>query len=437
MNKGLKEPKKDIRDFSRHAKFGSVDLAILPKEGLKRPKVKSENQGNTQLCTAYTLAGMRRIKFNKEFSPDWIQQKEAEIEGTTRITGHSLRTQAKVACNFGVLPKELSPFSWQDKGEEFISNPDNWDKSLDLKAEPYKAGGFFSVVKDSPYDTYDSIRVSLAMHDVDKEGITVGIKWFGEFNSTPDEGILPTPNEKGFSCGHNIQVYDWNEKGLLADAHEGKIIIIPREIANKYIYTSEGPYIILDGIELSRVKAEQWGILELLKDALIKLTQWIKDYFKEPMIDKSNEISIILPQKAPMNDNPIETQQAEKEKFDAMWGTPEKTRHSCRVIMDEYNLSWKEKDLLCACIQQESNFNYNAISKINSNGTQDFGLCQFNNGKNKQGIPYWIGKGADFENPTEVLSNPEKNVRIMIREYKKGNLKLWASYSSGAYKKYL
>lgn len=124
-----------------------------------------------------------------------------------------------------------------------------------------------------------------------------------------------------------------------------------------------------------------------------------------------------------------------KEKY--LWDNPENVRHSCRVIMDEYGLKWAEKDLLCACIQQESGFNPKAKGKLNKNGTQDFGLCQYNNGKNGQGIPYWIGQGADFKDVDEVLNSPEKNVRIMIREYRKGNLKWWSSYSTGAYLKYM
>lgn len=127
------------------------------------------------------------------------------------------------------------------------------------------------------------------------------------------------------------------------------------------------------------------------------------------------------------------------------WDTPANARHSSRVIMDEMGLTGlvdkptklKAKDLLCACIQQESGFNPRAIGAKNSNGTTDYGLCQYNDGKNAQGQAYWIGKGADFKDIDEVLGDPEKNVRVMVREYKKGNLKYWSSYSTGAYRKWL
>ena len=120
-----------------------------------------------------------------------------------------------------------------------------------------------------------------------------------------------------------------------------------------------------------------------------------------------------------------------------LWDTPTNIRHSVRVMCDSAGLSLKDKNIITACIQQESNFMPRAIGKPNKNGTIDFGLCQYNNGKNRLGVPYWIGPGADFTDTEEVLNDPEKNVRVMIREYKAGHIKWWASYSTGAYKRWL
>jgi hypothetical protein len=119
------------------------------------------------------------------------------------------------------------------------------------------------------------------------------------------------------------------------------------------------------------------------------------------------------------------------------WDGPLHVRHSVRLICDEEGLSLEAKNIITACIQQESQFNPKAIGKPNKDGTIDYGLCQYNNGRNKKGVPYWIGPGADFASVEEVLNDPEKNVRVMIREYKAGHIKWWASYSTGAYKKYL
>lgn len=129
------------------------------------------------------------------------------------------------------------------------------------------------------------------------------------------------------------------------------------------------------------------------------------------------------------------------------WSTPAAARKSARVICDEEGLPlgriisvkdklYQLKDILCACIMQESRFKPNAIGKLNTNGTQDFGLCQFNNGKLK-GVPLWIGQGATFSSVQEVLDNPEKNVRIMARCFKAGQMNLWSSYKYDQYQQWL
>ncbi len=130
------------------------------------------------------------------------------------------------------------------------------------------------------------------------------------------------------------------------------------------------------------------------------------------------------------------------------WSTPATARHSTRLICDDEGLPlardisvngkfYQLKDILCACVMQESGFHPLAIGKKNTNGTQDFGLAQYNNGKNAKGVPYWIGPGAAFSSVEEVLDNPEKNVRVMARCFKMGEAGLWSSYKTGAYKKWL
>lgn len=111
-----------------------------------------------------------------------------------------------------------------------------------------------------------------------------------------------------------------------------------------------------------------------------------------------------------------------------LWDTPQHAFHSVRVICDEMRLSYDEKNLICACIYQESEFKNWAIGR---NGTStDWGLTQIND--------YWhIGKNKTFPSIEYVVNNPEACVCWMIKMYKAGQLKLWVSYSSGAYKKWL
>jgi len=134
-----------------------------------------------------------------------------------------------------------------------------------------------------------------------------------------------------------------------------------------------------------------------------------------------------------------------------LWDTPLNARHSVRVLCDELGLPtdrtvnvdgkmYMPKDIICACIQQESRFDPKVIGEPNSNGTTDWGICQFNDGTylvNGVQEPIWIGPGADFPDTQFVLDNPEKCVRVMIREYKAGHISKWSSYKFGAFKQWL
>ena len=117
----------------------------------------------------------------------------------------------------------------------------------------------------------------------------------------------------------------------------------------------------------------------------------------------------------------------EPPKYD--WDTPELVRHSIRVICDEYNLTWTEKDLICAVIQAESGFNTKATNK-NTNGTTDWGLCQIND-------YWWIGPDKYFKSVDEVMNDPEKSVRFMIEQFKLGHIEYWIAFKNGSYRKYL
>lgn len=117
-----------------------------------------------------------------------------------------------------------------------------------------------------------------------------------------------------------------------------------------------------------------------------------------------------------------------------LWDTPVNARHSCRVIMDEYGLSWQAKNLLCAVIQAESGFNINAKNqnkdKTGKVLSTDWGICQIND--------YWhIGKGKGFASIEEVVNKPEKSVRFMVDMFRHGKLGLWCAFTNSSYKRFL
>lgn len=117
-----------------------------------------------------------------------------------------------------------------------------------------------------------------------------------------------------------------------------------------------------------------------------------------------------------------------------LWDTYENSRHSVRVLCDLMGLTLAEKNLICACIEQESHFNNNAVCRNKNKAgvvtSSDWGICQIND-------YYQTGKGLFFKDADDIVKNPEKAVRFMINMYKAGKLRLWVSYSSGAYLKYM
>ncbi len=115
----------------------------------------------------------------------------------------------------------------------------------------------------------------------------------------------------------------------------------------------------------------------------------------------------------------------------------EANRHNCRVICDLENLLYSQKEVLVACVKQESDF-YPLAEHHNTDGTYDYGIAQFNTGVNRHGVPYWIGEGATFASKEDVLTHPQRCIEVMARYYKAtGNLNPWVSYSSKAYEKWL
>ncbi len=130
------------------------------------------------------------------------------------------------------------------------------------------------------------------------------------------------------------------------------------------------------------------------------------------------------------------------------WGDPVAARHSARVVMDAFNLSWKEKGLLCSVLAEESGFKNTAknenfkmvpTGELDKDGKKilkrvvtsiDWGLIQCND--------YWnIGEDKPFPSVEYLLAHPEEQIAFMVKMYRAGQLDMWCAYSSGAYKKWL
>ena len=169
--------------------------------------------------------------------------------------------------------------------------------------------------------------------------------------------------------------------------------------------------------------------LKLLEKALLAIKSFVVEHFAYQDEVKTPLIPLDLP--VSRTDSPKVVEVPQKPVYD--WSTRETTRKSCRMVMDEFGLTWKEKDLLCAVIKGESAFDIYSKNDNKKNGkvlSTDWGICQINDF-------YHVGQGKSFPSVQYILDNPDECVRFMVRMYKLGHLDWWIAYRNGSWKKYI
>jgi hypothetical protein len=391
----------DSRDKIYQNKFGAA--FELPEELNLDTNLYDEAQpiGDVK-CTCYTVADIAEDTTKTEFSIDdlWTRIPSNQF-------GANPRDVLKEAVENGLLPrgKSVRLKNWSSYYRADLGNQD-----------PFTNVQSAMVLANSP--------------------VGVCTYWYREWQGQEILPIGKTPLNGHMYAAEGYKLIG-GKPHLIIEAWTGRKHYMSREVFNAAMkpYGMQSWILSTSLIDAKREK----NLIEMIRDLMLNLIIKLRGLIIEKGVEP------VAPN--PLDEGELSTYQegspVPKDRF--AWGTPEQARLSARVIMDEMGLTGvvdkvtglKAKNLLCACIQQESQFNPRAIGKPNKDGTKDYGLCQYNNGKNTKGVPYWIGGGADFKDIDEVLDNPEKNIRVMVREYKKGNLKWWASYSTGAYKKYI
>jgi hypothetical protein len=166
---------------------------------------------------------------------------------------------------------------------------------------------------------------------------------------------------------------------------------------------------------------------------MLKLIASLKD-----LVTKLKELVKNMPQEAPQDQSAPALQAMGDVLVPWIYGVKgsENNRHNVRVLCDLKKLPLHRKNIITACVEQESDFDPGVEGRPNTNGTIDYGICQFNNGE-LHGVPLWIGQGAAFSSIEEVKANPEKCVNLMIDEFEAGHANWWMSYKFGEYLKFM
>jgi len=388
----------------------------VPKPGYPTSWVVNQAiaEGGNDECGGVSSAFVSGLQEGKQLDPHfhWMM---ARMRGNMSISdyGCSNRDLAMTLVKVGSLLKEDSPLDFKD-GRDKIATPTFWDVAGLLKKAIYqKKGSVVWVKADQGMDAFDYFRASvLRLNKLygKPHGAVFGLTW-----AYGNEYVLEDIHEKG--AGHDVA----------AIATEGDYVII----VNSY-----GLDMGKDGEQKVSRKvfnrwAEEYGCFipidatqDEIKWAVENGTKLDGNWLLNILVSFSNALKDLLAQ--------LKGKAGSRPPF--LWDTPEHCRYNVRVICDQEGLTVEEKNIICACIYQESGFNNNAVcrnrNKDGSISSSDWGIVQVND--------YWhVGKGKTFPSAEYIVEHPEEAVRWMIECYKHKQLGLWVSYSSGAYKKWL
>lgn len=338
--------------------------------------------------------------------------------------------------------------------------------SLSAALKVFSRTAYFRITAVAPLDFFDAIRLAMLSTEDEHRAVSVGTPWFLEWGNPLRGGILPLP--ASFSTlglgWHNWKVAGWKTIGgapyLICKMWCGEsygdegFVYMSRELCNAVLNISGTAAYTMTKVTASTVQTIDFDFVKFC-------VSFIRDLFSFTAPPGIPEVPATVPvtaQNAPQQTQdasptipPAPTpSEAPSAKYD--WSNHDAARHSARLICDEEGLSllhnvdvdgtlYMLKDILCACIEQESGFrnlkldgtptrhvNYESDGVTVS--STDWGICQIND-------YFHIGPGKDFPSVAYVVANPDAAVRFMARMFNAGKASLWSSYASGAYKQWL
>lgn len=425
---GLNPLVKDKRDFKLGALFQLPNLSELPAD-FTLTGYNIKHQAGTDFCTGFSTTVISELQEGVELSPEWSFASSKVLSGGREEWGQDMRTAFKTHIKLGAVKAKDIPFSVTDKTRDFLADINNYPK---VDSETHKKKTYLLVTSEGG-DAFDTLKKTIWKWREEKRAIGIGLM----FGWSLSQKILDVIPNSGF--GHAMSIVGFRTVGsipyLIAvnsygkEAGDNGTHLISRSVINYYadIYgafmfvdkTREDVQYLVD----NKIKEGDGWLTQVLKILWALITSsFITTSEKVSILTDTsktiNKITDILRPKPPIT--PPET---------LLWDTRNNARYSSRVIMDTFNLTWNQKDILCAVLEAESGFKINATNK-NTNGSSDFGIAQIND-------KWWIGAGKYFASVEEVLTKPEKSIRFMCERYKEGKLTLWVAFNNGSYKRFM
>ncbi len=402
---GFIEPIPDEKDFIFGGKTKLSGAEISDGHWLKyKPEFEKQydDDFDTFNCSAFGTSNALEILFNKVFGQERnFSDRFIGIIAGTKPPGNDPKTVIEAMRNTGLVKESSLPFDPALKSVEEYYSPKPPTKELTKEAKLFlteRGVGYERVTDTSPEATKEVLK---------RSPLGVAVR------------PLIGPDKDG--------VYSFSKTGSYThwlcrlDYEDGKfwwVLDSYEPFLKKLAWDSEFGYTLRYEFgpgQVEQRQVEQISILQRIIELLKKILGLQKQIQEaKPIKTLDEQVKII--------DEP---------KY--KWDTPKDACHSVRVICDEEGLSVVAKNLIASVINCESGFNIKARNENkDKNGNTlsvDYGICQYNS--------YWyIGEGKPIASVDEALNNPEKCVRLMISQYKKGLLRDWVCYLANKYTNY-
>lgn len=191
LKNGSQPLSEDRRDFSHTRLYGGTpaDVAALPVS-LYRARQVVNDQGQTPYCTGCNTSEAIGYQEHQDFSFEWQIAKIGQLIGQIITNGADPRVALKAGVEAGALLRSKAPLNLSKDGLK-VADWRNWPVELNLEGVKYQRESYLDVLKDSPLDAYDSIRVALNKGVKDDAVVMVFSAWYAEWRPTALNPVVP------------------------------------------------------------------------------------------------------------------------------------------------------------------------------------------------------------------------------------------------------
>lgn len=416
----LKPLKKDKRDFKLGYVFQLPKLGEIPTTDWMVDVPLEIKTQNDDECTAFAAAAVAEDHEGVILDPHYTFSREKLILGNKDEYGGDLRAVAKAAVKFGFLEKSKSPYPNADRNTAADWN--KWSLDCDADAEVHKQKSYFLV--EGPYDFFDNLRAALWLFRKNKNSALAGSYWFPDWLSRTviDSFSGDANSAHAFKTRIGQKIINGFPFLAIQQSYGPNIGDHGTQYFSRSVVNSEwkdfGAFMFVD---MDPNEVAQPTLMQRLQRAFDVLVYFLSFYARRKPVPVEPD----PPQPVPLPQPTPTPPPAPK----YLWDTPANARHSVRVICDEYGLSPRNKDVICAVIQGESGFDPQKENH-NPDGTTDYGISQLNS--------FWyIGPKQEVKTPEQAKNDPETCVRVMVKAFKAGRISDWIAYRNGSYLKYM